>query len=176
VDQPQVELLVRLTARLSAAAFVAALILFSVRGPNRGAGARYEIRVFVAFILAHTVHFSTVVWLAVLTAGQNIRIRGGWAVVLTVAALLYFASFAVLRAWSTLAAGRDLPRGGRLAAHASVALIALIFLNSYITRVGRMPVYWAPAILMIAAVVMYFTQVHRACASAMRTSRPSPSR
>jgi hypothetical protein len=159
VDQAQVELLVRVTARISAAAFAAALIALSLRRRNPFR-ASHEIRFFIAFILAHTIHFGTVMWLAVMTAGQNIRIRGGWIVVLPVAALFYLAAFAILRAWISLAARRVLPRGDWWAAHVGVVLIALIFLNSYIARVGRMPAYWVPAILMIAAVVAYFTHVH----------------
>ena len=76
---------------------------------------------------------------------------------LVVATLFYLAAFAILRAWTHLAARRALTRGHWGAAHAGVVLIALIFLNSYVARVGTMPVYWVPAVVMIAAVIAYLT-------------------
>jgi hypothetical protein len=175
MEQPQVELVVRLTARVSAAAFAAALILFAVGHRRRQRGVRYGIRLFIGFIVAHTIHFSAVAWLAVLTAGENIRMRDGWAVVLTVAVLFYLAAFGILRAWRVLGAGRTWSWGDRLTAHAGITLIALVFLNSYLGRVGTMPVYWLPAVGLIASVVLYFVQmraaVHRAGPASAEAAR-----
>jgi hypothetical protein len=156
VDQGQVEFLVRVTARISAAAFVAALIAVSIRRGNP-ARVSHALRLFIAFILAHTIHFVAVLWLAVMTAGQNIRARGGWIVVLPVAGLFYLAAFAILRDWINLNARRVVSRGDRWTSHAGIILIALIFLNSYVARVGSIPVYWVPAIVMIATVIAYLT-------------------
>lgn len=146
--------MVRVTARISAAAFVAALIAFSIRRGNP-VRVSHAIRLFIAFVLAHTIHFGAVVWLAVITAGQNIRARGGWTLMLLVAALFYLVSFTILRAWTYLAGRRAMSRGHWGAAHAGVVLIALVFLNSYAARVGTMPNYWVPALVMIAAVIAY---------------------
>jgi hypothetical protein len=173
VEQPQVELIVRLTARISAAAFAAALMVFAARGRSRPVGVRHEIRLLIAFVLAHTIHFGAVMCLAVVTAGENIRARGGWILVLTVAVLFYLAAFSILRAWR-LADAAAWPRGQRLVAHAGVVFIALIFLNSYGARAVRMPVYWLPAILMAAAVVAYFIRV-RPATFAIRSATGSPS-
>jgi multisubunit Na+/H+ antiporter MnhB subunit len=127
VEQPQVELIVRLTARVSAAAFAAALILFALGHRHRRRGVRYGVRLFVAFILAHTIHFSAVAWLAMLTAGENIRRRGGWAVVLAVAVLFYLAAFGILRAWRKIGSARLLSRNDRLVTDVGVAFIAFVF-------------------------------------------------
>lgn len=159
MEQAQVELIVRATARVSAACFAAALIAFAARAPRHHEAGSTGVRLFVAFILAHTIHFGAVLWLAVLTSGENIRARDGWFVVLTVGALFYLAAFAILGAWRGFGAGRTVTRAKRLAGHAGVAFIAVIFLNSYAARVGRMPVYWVPAILMVAVVTGYFIRV-----------------
>lgn len=58
------------TGRLSAALFVAALL---------GAGAGYRaVPLWLAFVAAHTVHFSFVAWLAAASDGANLRDIGGW--------------------------------------------------------------------------------------------------
>ena len=156
MDQAQVESLVRVTARLSAAAFVAALIVFSIR---RGHPARLRsaIRFLIAFIVVHTIHFAAVVWLALITDSENVRDRGGWTLLVPVAVLFYLAALAILRAWNNLAARSWISGGTRWAAHAGVVFIALVFLNSYLARVGPRPAYWVPAIVMIAAVTTYLS-------------------
>lgn len=98
MDQPTVELIVRVTARFSAAAFAAALILFVAGHQHDQRRLRIGTRLFAAFIVAHTIHFGTVAWLAAVTRVENIRQRDGWTVVLTVALLFYVAAFVVLRA------------------------------------------------------------------------------
>jgi hypothetical protein len=172
VEQAQVELIVRVTARISAGAFALALMLFAAGPSNRSPSHWLDIRAFVAFILAHTIHFGAVAWLAALTAGDNIHQRGGWAVVLTVAVLFYLAAFQILRVWHGLRKGRSLSRGACLTAHGSVALIAVVFLNSYLARVGRMPLYWVPAIGLVAIVAIYFARLAPAAsASGRRAAR-----
>jgi hypothetical protein len=174
VEQPQVELIVRLTARASATLFAAALILFAI-GPRPGRrGVRYAIRLFLGFVLAHTIHFSAVVWLAVLTAGENIQERDGWTVVLAVGALFYFAAFLIVRAWRGIDSGRMLPRRDGVAANAAITSIALAFLNSYLSRVPDKPIYWLPAICLVASVAVYFVRM-RALANPVREAAASPS-
>ncbi len=97
MDQPSVELIVRLTARVSAATFAVA-------------------------------------WLAIVTGGENIRERDGWAVVVTVALLFYMAVFIILRAWGDAAVGRSSSRSLRVTANVAVLAIAVVFLNSYLAR------------------------------------------
>ena len=114
---------------------------------------------FLGFVLAHTIHFAAIVWLAVLTAGANIQERDGWTVVLTVAALFYVAAFLIVRAWRAIDSGRVLPRRDRLAANAGITLIAVAFLNSYLARAADKPLYWLPALCMVASVAVYFVRM-----------------
>jgi hypothetical protein len=163
VEQPQIELFVRLTARVSAAAFGLALLLFSFSAlrPRR---VRHALWFLSAFIVVHTIHFGTVGWLAAVTDGSNIQARGGWPVAAAVAGLFYLSAFALLRLWRDVGSGRGVTSGERLLAHASVAVIALVFLNSYVARVETMPVYWLPTIGMVAVVSAYFVRARAATA------------
>ena len=153
MDEEQVRLLVRVTARLSAIGFLAALGLFAARFPARPPKVGGAIRLLTSFLVVHTIHFGAVAWLALLTAGENIRERSGWLVVMTVAAAFYLSAFGILRMWRGVALARPVSRPGRLAADFGVLFIAAIFLNSYAARVGTMPAYW----LWIAGLVLVVT-------------------
>lgn len=155
MDEDQVRLVVRVTARLSAIAFLVALGLFAVQyhaTPRRTGG---PIRLFVSFIVLHTIHFSAVVWLAVLTAGENIRERDGWPVVMVVAAAFYLSAFGILRVWRGVGSARVVSRRELLTAHLAVLLIAAIFVNSYVSRVKTTPVYWLWIAGMVLVVIAY---------------------
>ena len=76
---------------------------------------------------------------------------------MTVALLFYIAAFVVLRAWGDAALGRQSPRRLRVTANVAVVAIAAVFLNSYLARVERMPVYWLPA-LGLAGIVALSSQ------------------
>jgi hypothetical protein len=169
VEQTHVELMVQVTARVSAAAFAAALILF-VTGRDRQRGARRGVRMFIAFILAHSIHFGAVIGLAAVTGQENIRARGGWPVALIVAALFYLSSFAILRAWRRVGSGRPMSSAARRAAHLGVAFIAVVFVNSYIARVETLPIYWLPTIGMIGTVAFFFLQARSAVAASVESS------
>lgn len=164
MEQPQIELVVRLTARMSGAAFATALMLLSFSSGHRQRRARRGIQFLSAFILVHTIHFGAVVWLAAVTNGANIQARGGALEMIVVAGLFYVSAFAILRLWRGVNSGRRAAPGERLAAYVGVALIALVFLNSYVARVERMPVYWLPTIGMIAVVAVYFVRARAAIA------------
>ena len=161
MDQPNVELIVRLTARVSAAAFAAALITFAAGYQHNQRRLSLGTRLFAAFIIAHTIHFGTVAWLAVVAGGENIRERDGWTVALTVALLFYVAVFTVLRAWRDAALGRTSSPSLRVMANVAILAIAVVFLNSYIARIERMPVYWLPALSLAGIVALYFVQTLR---------------
>ena len=171
MDQPAVELIVRLTARVSGAIFAAALILFAAGYQQNRRRLYLGTRLFAGFIVAHTIHFLTVAWLAVVTAGENIRERDGWPVVVTVALLFYLAVFSVLRAWGDAALGRPSSRGLRVTANVAVVAIATVFLNSYLGRVARMPVYWLPAAGLAGIVALYFVRTRGAALPALRGQR-----
>jgi hypothetical protein len=162
VDQATVEQSVRLTARVSGVMFAAALIAFAAFYQHDRRRLHVGTRLFAGFILAHTIHFATVAWLAVVTSGENIRDRDGWAVVVTVALLFYLAVFSVLRAWGGTAMGRSSSRSLRVTANLAIVAIAAVFLNSYLGRVERMPVYWLPAAGLAGTVALYFVRTRGA--------------
>lgn len=158
MDVADVELLIRLTARVSATAFLAALILFACGSRGRTRYLRTSIGLLTSFIVSHSVHFGAVTWLAVLTSSENIRQRDGWPVAIGVAAAFYLAAFGVLSTWRLVASGHHIRRPRRAAAHLGVIFIAGIFLNSYVARVGSMPVYWVWATAMVVVVTAYLVQ------------------
>jgi hypothetical protein len=170
VDQATIESIVRLTARLSAAVFAAALIVSAAGNQHDRRRLYFGTRLFAAFIAAHTIHFLTVGWLAVVTAGGNIRERDGWAVAVTVALLFYIAVFFVLRAWGDAAVGRSSSRTLRVTAEAALVAIAAVFLNSYVGRAVRMPVYWLPVLGLVGIVALYFVRTRAAGSSSLASS------
>jgi hypothetical protein len=172
VDQPTVELIVRLTARLSAALFAAALILFAAGYPHDQRRQYVGTRLFEGFIVAHTIHFVTVAWLAVVTSGENIRERDGWAAVGTVAVLFYAAAFVIVRAWNDVMTGHSPSRKLRVTANVAVAAIAAVFLNSYFARVALMPIYWLLAVGLAGIVAVYLARM-RAPALPETTATPT---
>jgi hypothetical protein len=155
VDEEQLGLFVRVTARLSAIGFLAGLGLFAARFPGKVGGA---IRLLISFLVLHTIHFGGVAWLAVLTAGENIAERGGWPVTMTVGAAFYLSAFAILRMWRGVASARPVSRLERLAAQLGVLFIAAIFLNSYASRVAARPVYWLWIAGLVSVVIAYMAR------------------
>jgi hypothetical protein len=171
VDQPTVELIVRLTARLSATLFAAAVILFALGYPHHQRRQHLGARLLAGFIAAHTVHFATVAWLAVVTAGDNIRERDGWAAVALVATLFYAAVFLVGRAWTEWTRGHVPSRMLRIMANVAVAAIAAAFLSAYVARVALIPVYWLPALALAGIVTLYLARMLAAALSGTATTR-----
>ena len=169
MDQLTVQLIVRVTARLSVALFAAALIVFAW-GPLDWRRVRLGRRLFAAFIGAHTIHFMSVAWLAVVTGGDNIRERDGWSLALTVALLFYVAAFVVVRAWGDVAEGRTSTRSRRVSADVALVAIAVAFLNSYLARAVQMPVYWVPALALVGSVALYFIRTHVTIYSSLMSS------
>ena len=157
MDEATVALLVRLTARVSVAIFAAALIVFAAGYQHDRRRLSAGMRLFAGFIVAHTVHFATVAWLAIVTSGENIRERDGWAVVITVAILFYAAVLVVLRAWRRAAMGSS--SASLRMANVCIVAITAVFLNSYLARVSEMPIYWLPAIGLVATVVLYLARI-----------------
>ena len=165
MDEPQVRLIVQITARLSAIAFLAALGLFAARLGSRPRKVDGAIALLTAFLVLHTIHFGAVGWLAILTASENIRERGGWALMMGVAAAFYLAAFGILRLWRSVASARRVSRPQGLAAHGGVLFIAAIFLNSYAARAETKPIYWLWIVGLVLVVTAY-----------MARARPLPGR
>ena len=165
MDEPQVRLIVQVTARLSAIAFLAALSLFAARLGPRPRKVGGAIALLTTFVVLHTIHFGAVSWLAILTAGENIRERGGWPFMMGVAAAFYLAAFGILRLWRSVASARPVSRPQGLAAHVGVLFIAAIFLNSYAARAETKPIYWLWIVGLVLVVTAY-----------MARARPLPGR
>jgi len=156
MELAHIEAIVRSTVRISALMFVVALTLYAAAGAHRRRWVFDAVRALAAFIVAHTVHFGAVVWLAVVTGGTNIDERGGWVVTLLVAVLFYASAFGILSTWREVAAGCLPAAPSVVASRVGVLFIAAVFLNSYFARVERMPIYWLAAAAMIATVGFYF--------------------
>ena len=150
-----VGLYVRLTAWASSAVFTWSLVAFVVDVRRTGRPSQGPPRTFLAFIGTHTIHFATVLWLAQVTGGQNVRDAGGWVASLIVAALFYAGSCAVLRLWRLRAAGEEVARRLRVASHVAVVFITLIFLSSYVVRALTSPGFALPVVGMTSAVLVY---------------------
>src|SRR5580765_638268 len=92
--------LVRITARISAAIFVAALAAggADLLAPPSSSFSRRGVcwKLIGAVIVSHTIHFGFVAALAVETHGQNVMNRGGWILTSVVGALFYVATIGAL--------------------------------------------------------------------------------
>ena len=53
-------------------------------------------------------------------------------------------------------------------ANVAVVAIAAVFLNSYLARVARMPVYWLPAAGLAGILAVYFVRTRSAALLAVR--------
>jgi hypothetical protein len=142
------------TARLSAVLFAAALAAPALYNLS----ARRSQSLYLGFILAHTIHFSFVVWLAKVTGGENmfpggrsVGDAGGWPAVFGVFAFFYALAFV------GLAARRAGPRarlGLRAAGRFSTAFIGFMFVSTYMPLIARSRWYALPAALVVAGVAV----------------------
>ena len=138
------------TARLSAVLFAFSLIVPALSG-HRGHSGRLQ----VAFILAHTLHFAFVAWLAgvsggagMFPGGRSVAEVGGWPVVLAIFALFYAVAFIALTARRAGAAQKRLRTAGKLA----TVFIGFMFVATYLPLVTRSGWYALLALLVTAAV------------------------
>jgi hypothetical protein len=144
------------TARLSALLFAAALLAPVLLREQDGR--RRSQVLFLAFLAAHTVHFSFVLALAFETGGKrmfpggrDIADVGGMPAVFGIFAFFYLLAVAALlqrRAGSR--AGTLLRVAGRF----STAFLGYMFVTTYIPLVERSPWYALPAALIATAVVL----------------------
>lgn len=134
------------TGRLSAAVFVVALL---------GAGVRTRaVRLWLAYVGAHAVHFSMVAWLAFASDGANLRDIGGWPTALGVGAGFYILAACAALAWS--GTGWRAVRG---IGHAGVALIALAFIATYVPLLATSSLFALPVVGIVGALGFYFARV-----------------
>ena len=167
MDANQAALLVRATARISAVILAANLIVAARRvgAPKQGAlhmnEARIlDIRLFVAFIVSHTIHFICVGLLTVVTTGANIDARTGYAPVVTVGVLFYLACFAVLRVKRRPSSAWSNARQRRTELWLLVP-IWLAFFQAYITRPLQSWLFAALAAGLLYAVGRFLVQARR---------------
>ena len=97
LDAEQAALLVRVTARISAGLLAASLLVSTWR-INEGDYRLADVRLFIGFIVSHTIHFICVGLLAVATNGANIESRFGYGPVMFLGILFYIGCAAILRA------------------------------------------------------------------------------
>lgn len=154
MDEPVLRELTRITARISATLFAAALLTFAAR---QRVSARVAVRVFAAFIAAHAVHFSAVFLLAYATSGANLRARGGYPLTITVGALFGASAVAgLLRLRASEPA-----RGLRLAGGLGIAFIWFAFTLAYGSRAFVSPVFAIPTIVLTVAFLAFLNESRR---------------
>jgi hypothetical protein len=154
VETSDLYLAVHWAARASALLFALALVAPAVLRSS----ARPSQNLFAAFIVAHTVHFFFVTWLAAATGGagmfpggRSVTDVGGWPAVAGIFALFY--ALAILG----LAARRERAhRHGWLRATGrfATAFIGFMFVATYVPLLARSPWYALPAAIVTVAVVV----------------------
>lgn len=134
------------TGRLSAALFFVALL---------GAGVGYRaVQLWWAFIGAHTIHFSMVVWLAFASDAANLRDIGGWPTALGAGAGFYLLAACAAFTWSDIGS-----RAVRLLGHVGVVLIALAFIATYVPLLATSALFALPVVGIVGALGFYLARV-----------------
>jgi hypothetical protein len=154
MDEAVLRELARITARLSVTLFVAALFAFAAR---HRVSPRAAVRVFVAFLVAHAVHFSIVLLLAYATGGANLRSRGGYP--LTIGVGLLFAAGAVAGILR-LRASEPTP-ALRLAGGLGIGFIWFAFTETYASRTFVSAIFAIPTVALIAAFLAFLNESRR---------------
>ncbi len=159
-DPAAVALWVRITARVSAFVFFAALAAAAAnrRTPIR---ARAPERLLVAFLVLHTIHFGTVVALAAASTGENIHVRGGWPLNLTLAAVFYLGWFVIWRVWRDRARGIVVRRRLSILADAGAVAIATVFLQNFASYAAAAPAFGIVLVIGGGIVAWYLLGIPR---------------
>ena len=167
VDAQQAAMLVRATARLSAAIVAGNLLVAMRRAEAVGSSSfrTMDVATFVAFLVSHTVHFACVWLLAVATGGDNIRSAGGW-ILVVMAALAFYAGAAIVLSVKLR------PRGWRSVSERRLELgllviVWLVFFQAYALRLLQSWLFAALAVLLAYSVAGFLRAALR--------SDPSPS-
>lgn len=172
LDVEQAALLVRVTARVSAAVFATALVV-SARRLTAGAMVertryrRADLAAFTLFVVAHTIHFAAVAGLGLASSGQNIRDAGGYAVTAVSAIAFYVACAAVLRA-EARAAARWATVGQRRAEIWTYGVLWVVFFQAYALRFTQSWLFAAMALVLSASLALF--------GAAARQNRPQDAR
>jgi hypothetical protein len=152
LDAQQAVLLVRVTARVSAAIFAVGLIAAARRAamPDVPALRRTDIVLFAAFLASQTIHFGCVALLSVATGGENIRRAGGWPLVAASAVAFYAGAATVLRL-------KQRPGGWRRAVErrtetALLVVVWFVFFQAYALRFTASSLFATLAVLLAYSV------------------------
>jgi hypothetical protein len=163
MDADQAALFVRATARVSAIILSANLIVAARRvgAPESGAlrtneARMLDIRLFVAFIVSHTIHFICVGLLTIATGGANIDARSGYTGVILVGIVFYIACAAVLRVKLRDGAAWTQPRPRHIEMWSLVG-IWVAFFQAYITRPLQSWLFAALAIVLLYSVARFLS-------------------
>ena len=153
--------LVRITARISAVIFVAALAAggADLLAPPSSSFSRRGVgwKLIGAVIVSHTIHFGFVAALAVETHGQNVMNRGGWILTSVVGVLFYVATIGALVLRRVSPAERTIQN---LAGDTAFSiLVGLAFLETYLGRVGKSPLFTVMAALLASALLAFVAAV-----------------
>lgn len=131
------------TGRLSAALFAGALV--------GAALAWHAVRLWLAFMAAHTIHFAAVAWFAVVNDGQNLfpggrslAEAGGWPALLAIAAFFYALALISLASMT-----RPFARRLRMAGVLTTGIIGFMFLAVYVPMLRIAAIF----VLLAAAIV-----------------------
>jgi hypothetical protein len=144
------------TARASAVLFATALLAPTLLAPTLAL--RRSLLPYVGFMMAHTIHFGFVVWLAMVTGGakmfpggRDIGDVGGWPAVFGIFTFFYvLATAGLLARRRGSEAGRALRFGGRFA----TTFLGYMFVSTYVPLVSRSAWYALPAALVALAVLV----------------------
>ena len=164
MDEPVLSELTRITARISATVFAAALLAFAAR---RRVQTRLAVRLFAAFIAAHAIHFSAVFLLAYATSGANLRARGGYPLTAAVGALFGASAVAGLLRLRASEPARALRLGGGL----GIAFIWFAFTQAYGGRALVSHIFAIPTVVLTVAFLAFLNESRRTNKSECRNDR-----
>jgi hypothetical protein len=161
LDAEQAALLVRVTARISAGLLAANLVV-SAQRIDDGSG-RYrpaDLRLFVAFITSHTIHFVCVGLLAIATNGANLDSPLGYTPVVTVGVLFYIGCAAILHAKRRVG-DRWATRRQRNSEVWVLVAVWVAFAQAYLLRVVGSPLFAVLAILLLYSIARFLNRALR---------------
>ena len=158
LDAEQAALLVRITARISAGLLAANLLVSARRiTDGRRTYRTVDLRLFIAFIISHTIHFVCVGLLALATNGANLESPLGYAPVFAVGVLFYIGCAMTLRMkvrdgdrWAT-----------RRQRNTEVWVLVAIwggFAQAYVTRLHHSPLFAALAIALVYPLAVFLSR------------------
>ena len=159
LDAEQAALLVRVTARISAG-LLAANLLMSARRITDGSGLdrTADVRLFVAFIISHTIHFVCVGLLAFATNGANLESRLGY-VPVSALGILFYIGCAMTLAVKVRKGARWTTRRQR---NTEVWVLVAIwggFAQAYVARLRQSPLFAVLALVLVFSLVLFLRQV-----------------